>query len=308
MSFTKPKLVIVLGPTAVGKSDLALQLAARINGEIVNADSQQVYRYMDIGTGKPSAADRARVTHHLIDVVNPDEEFNVALFRRLASEAIEQIYHRRKNAVVCGGTGLYLKALTRGLFTGPGQDPEMRRSLAAAIDESGLATMFRRLVEIDPSVNSTIHPNDRQRIIRALEVYESTGRPLSEWQKEHSFQENPYEVLKIGLERDRGELYDQINRRSELMIENGLLDEVRGLVSRGFALDLKPLRSVGYRQMGAVFQGILDLAHALEEMKQETRRLAKRQLTWFRRDSEIRWYHPEKQREEIFRAIGEFLP
>ncbi|MGH7797763.1 MAG: tRNA (adenosine(37)-N6)-dimethylallyltransferase MiaA [Candidatus Binatia bacterium] len=303
----KPKLVIVLGPTAVGKSELALELAASVDAEIINADSQQVYRYMDIGTGKLSSADRKRVPHHLIDLVDPDEEFNVALFRRLATDAIEEIQRRGKNVVVCGGTGLYLKALTHGLFTGPGQDPEFRRTLAGEIAKSGLTTLYQRLIAIDPSVPSSIHPNDRQRIIRALEVFEVTGRPLSAWQNEHSFEEEPFEIVKIGLMRERAELYDQINRRSERMIQEGLLEEVRGLVTRGFGLDLKPLRSVGYRQMGAVIRGEADLTDAAEEMKQESRRLAKRQLTWFRQDGEIRWYHPQTEKQEVFQAAAEFL-
>jgi tRNA dimethylallyltransferase len=307
MPSTKSKLVIVLGPTAVGKSNLALELAPRIDGEIVNADSQQVYRYMNIGTGKPSEAERQRVCHHLIDVVNPDEEFNAALYRRRATEAIERIQRGGKTAVVCGGTGLYLKALTHGLFTGPGQDPEIRRTLEGEIQCTGLAGVYQRLVEIDGSVTSTIHPNDRQRIIRALEVYETTGKALSEWQNEHAFQEEPFKVCEIGLVRERAELYERINRRAESMIEGGLLEEVRGLVTRGFGLDLKPLRSVGYRQMGAVIQGAMAPAEALAEMKQETRRLAKRQLTWFRRDKGIRWFHPEKQKDEIFKAVIEFL-
>jgi len=307
MALMKPKLVIVLGPTAVGKSHLALELAQHIDAEIVNADSQQVYRYMDIGTGKPSVAECKSVYHHLIDVVKPDEEFNAALYRRLADQAIDRIHHRHKNVVVCGGTGLYLKALTHGLFMGPGQDPEIRRSLENEINNTGLTGVYQRLVKIDGSVTSTIHPNDRQRIIRALEVYENTGRPISEWQKEHGFQEEPFEVLKIGLLRERAELYEQINRRAQRMIEGGLLEEVRGLVARGFGLDLKPLRSVGYRQMGAVIQGTMAPAEAAAEMKQETRRLAKRQLTWFRRDAEIRWYHPEKQKAEICETVKEFL-
>lgn len=303
----KPKLIIVLGPTAVGKSESALELAIQTDGEIINADSQQVYRYMDIGTGKPSQADRQRVPHHLIDVVNPDEEFNAALFRQLATEAIAQIHARQKTAIVCGGTGLYLKALTRGLFTGPGQSPHIRRALEERIHEEGLAALYRKLVEIDAGVTSTIHPNDRQRIIRALEVYQSTGKPLSQWQNEHAFRENPFDLLKIGLARERGELYDHINRRCEHMIQSGLLDEVRGLVSRGFGLDLKPLCSVGYRQMAAVIQAAMNLADASIEMKQETRNLAKRQLTWFRGDSEIRWFHPEAEKEEIFRTVNGFL-
>ena len=303
----KPKLVIVLGPTAVGKSELALELGQRFHGEIVNADSQQVYRYMDIGTGKPSRGDRERVPHHLIDLVDPDQEFNAALFRRSAAQAIEEIHRCGKNIVVCGGTGLYLKALTRGLFTGPGPDPEIRRALEEVIHQDGLAKLYQRLVAIDASVTSSIHPNDRQRIIRALEIFEITGRPLSAWQKEHSFKEEPFEVVMLGLMRERAELYDRINRRSERMIQAGLPEEVRDLVTRGFGLDLKPLRSVGYRQMGAVIRGELDLTQALEKMKQETRRLAKRQLTWFRQDGEIRWYHPEEQKEDIFQAVAEFL-
>ena len=303
----KPKVVIILGPTAVGKTAVALALAEELNGEIVNADSQQVYRYMDIGTGKPSPADRARVSHHVIDVVDPDEEFNAALFRRAAIGAIRQIHEAGQSALVCGGTGLYIKALTQGLFEGPGSDAAIRRTLASEIDEHGLSHLYRRLEAIDPTVGSSIHPHDRQRIIRALEVFQLTGKPLSAWQSAHGFQDDLFTVLKIGLNRDRSELYDLINSRSEEMIRAGLLDEVRGLVGRGFGLELKPLQSVGYRQMGAVIQGAMKLAEASAAMKQETRHLAKRQLTWFRRDGEIHWYHPEKQKEEILRAVGEFL-
>lgn len=303
----KPKLVIILGPTAVGKTEVALELAEKLNGEIVNADSQQVYRFMDMGTGKPSKAERERVFHHLVDVVNPDEEFNAALFRRLATDAIEEIHERGRNAFVCGGTGLYLRALTQGLFEGPGQDPAIRRALENEIEEHGLAVVYHRLEQIDPTVGSTIHPNDRQRIVRALEVYQITGKPISAWQNQHGFQENPFTLLKIGLNRERPELYDLINRRSDEMVRGGLLDEVLGLAEKGYRLDLKPLQSVGYRQMGAVLQKKIPLADASEEMKQETRHLAKRQLTWFRRDAEIRWFHPERQKTEIFQAAENFL-
>ncbi|HET9917714.1 MAG TPA: tRNA (adenosine(37)-N6)-dimethylallyltransferase MiaA, partial [Candidatus Binatia bacterium] len=274
--------------------------------EIVNADSQQVYRYMDIGTGKPSLAERERVRHHLIDVVNPDQEFNAAMFRHLASEAVYQIDARKRSAIVCGGTGLYLKALIRGLFEGPAQDSEFRRSLAKEIEETGLPAVYRRLVEIDPTVVSAIHPNDRLRTIRALEVYHLTGKPISQWQKEHRFQERPFETLKIGLNRERPELYERINRRSAAMVEAGFLDEVRGLAARGYSLDLKPLRSVGYAQMAKVVRGMLTLDAALEEMTQETRHLAKRQLTWFRGDKEVRWFHP-KQAAEIIIEVKAFF-
>ena len=208
--------------------------------------------------------------------------------------------------IVCGGTGLYLKALTKGIFEGPGQDLEIRRGLEQQIDREGLAPLHRRLTEIDPSIVATIHPNDRQRTIRAMEVFQLTGKRMSEWQKEHGFQEQPFEMFKIGLDRPRGELYDLINRRCERMVEDGLLEEVRGLVARGYGLSLKSLRSVGYRQMGQVLEGRQALIDAIEEMKQETRHFAKRQLTWFRGDPEILWFHP-KEKAEIIESVRMFL-
>ena len=290
----------------MGKSELALELAGQLNGEIVNADSQQVYRFMDIGTGKPTMAERERVRHHLIDVVKPDQEFNAAMFRHLASEVIHQIHARKRNPMVCGGTGLYLRALTRGLFQGPAQDVIFRSELEKEIAQSGLGSVYRRLAEIDPTVTSTIHPNDRSRTVRALEVYQLTGKPISQWQNEHRFQEDSFAVLKVGLTLDRVELYERINRRSAAMIQAGLLDEVRSLVARGYALDLKPLGSVGYAQMGKVIRGALTIDAALEEMQQQTRHFAKRQLTWFRGDKDVRWFHP-KQISEILEISKEFL-
>lgn len=303
----KPKLLIILGPTAAGKSEMAVALAAKIGAEIINADSQQVYRYMNLGTGKPSRADREQVTHHLIDVVDPEEEFNVAIFRRMALETIDNIHARGKKVVVCGGTGLYLKALTRGLFVGPEQDPEVRSELACEIQEKGLGALYQRLIEIDPAAHSRIHPNDRQRIVRALEVHQLTGKPMSQWQKEHNFGDESFDTLKIGLQRERAELYELINRRCERMIGDGLLDEVRDLAAKGYSLDLKPLQSLGYRQMGLVLEGRSKIEQAVKEMKQETRHLAKRQLTWFRQDHEIRWLHPEKQRQEIIESVQRFF-
>ena len=301
-----PKIVVILGPTAVGKSDLALELAAAIDGAIVNADSQQVYRYLDIGTGKPSKSERQRVVHHMIDVVDPDEEFNAALYRQLATRCIEQSHQRDQNVIVCGGTGLYLKALTQGLFKGPGQDLEIRRALEQRIKNDGLASLYRWLAEIDPSAAATIHPKDRQRTIRAIEVYQTTGKRLSDWQKEHGFQDRNFDLYMIGLNRPRDELYDRINRRCERMVEDGLFEEVRDLVARGYGLALKPLRSLGYRQMARVLDGRQTLSDALAEMKQETRRFAKRQITWFRRDQEIVWFHPQ-QKPVIIESAKKFL-
>jgi tRNA dimethylallyltransferase len=303
----KPKLVVVLGPTAVGKSEVALELALRMNGEIVNADAQQVYRQMDIGTAKPSAELRQKIPHHVIDVVDPDEEFNVARYRELATASIHDIRKRGKQAIVCGGTGLYIKALTRGLFLGPAQDAEIRAELTRKAQRDGLISLYERLEKIDPSSTSWIHPNDRQRIIRALEVYELTGKPMSEWQKGHGFGETPFTTLKIGLDRQRAELYDRINQRCDQMIEAGLVEEVRGLLAQGYSLDLKPVCSVGYRHMGLFLMGKMSLEEAVFLMKRDTRRLAKRQLTWFRSDKEILWFHPALERAKITDLVEEFL-
>lgn len=299
----KPKLVIILGPTAVGKSEVALELAPPMAAEIINADSQQVYRYMDIGTGKPSVADRERIPHHLIDIINPDEEFNAALFRQLSMAAIADIESRGKRVIVCGGTGLYLKALTKGLFTGPAQDLSLREALNAEADKQGLPSLYRRLERVDPEAISRIHPNDRQRIIRALEVFALTGKPISEWQKEHAFGESAFATLIVGLRRERAELYNAINERCERMISDGLMDEVKELVDRGYGLDLKPLQGIGYRHMGLVLKGELPRAEAIALMKRDTRRLAKQQLTWFRGDHDIQWFHPDQKNQ--LRAAAE---
>jgi tRNA dimethylallyltransferase len=303
----KPKLVIVLGPTAVGKSDVVLELAAELAGEIINADSQQVYRQMDIGTAKPSKTQRKLVRHHVIDVVDPDEEFNVAMFRRLATASVNDIDKRGRQVLVCGGTGLYIKALTRGLFIGPAQDPAIRTALNAAAQEQGLGGLYEQLQGFDPAATSWIHPHDRQRIIRALEVYHLTGRPMSAWQRDHAFSERPFETLKIGLCRERDALYDRIDQRCDRMIETGLIDEVKGLLDNGYSFALKPLQSVGYKHVGCFLDGRMALQEAVSVMKRDTRRLAKRQLSWFRSDPEVRWFHPEAERAKIKMLAKEFL-
>ncbi|MGB7947008.1 MAG: tRNA (adenosine(37)-N6)-dimethylallyltransferase MiaA [Candidatus Binatia bacterium] len=303
----KPKLLIVTGPTGAGKSHLVSELAAELDGEIINADSQQVYRHMDIGTAKPSKEQRELIRHHVIDVVDPDEAFNVAMFRQLATESAGYIGQRGRRVLVCGGTGLYIKALTRGLFPVPAQDPALRATLNLAAEAHGLRGLYDQLQEVDPSAASWIHPNDRQRIVRALEVYQLTGKPISAWQEDHAFNDKPFETLKIGLWRDRAALYHRIDQRSDRMIEAGLIDEVKALADKGYSFELKPLQSVGYRQAGCFLQGQMTLPQALSVMKRETRRLAKRQLTWFRGDKEVRWFHPEAERDKIKRLAEEFL-
>ncbi|HWP59059.1 MAG TPA: tRNA (adenosine(37)-N6)-dimethylallyltransferase MiaA [Candidatus Acidoferrales bacterium] len=303
----KPRIVVIVGPTGVRKSDLALEIALQAAGEIVNADSQQVYRHMDIGTGKPSPEARRAVPHHLIDVVDPDDEFNAALFREAALAAVRQIRARNKNVIVCGGTGLYLRALLGGLFAGPAKDEALRSRLEGEAARSGIGELYRRLKAVDPELARALHPNDRQRIIRALEVVTLTGKKMSAWQKEHGFKESWCEALKIGLDRERRELYERINRRCEAMFSRGLIDEVGRLMQRGYGLELKPMQSIGYRHAGLYLRGELSLDEALELMKRDTRHLAKRQLTWFRAERDIRWFHPERDAGEILKSVKAFL-
>ena len=303
----KPRIVVILGPTGVGKSEVAIDVASEVHGEIISADSLQVYRYLDVGTGKPGPEQRQRVPHHLMDLLDPDEEFNVALFRERALKAEEEIRSRGINTIVCGGTGLYIKALIHGLFVGPGRIAEIRKGLEEDMENKGIGPLYERLKQVDPDGAAAIHPNDRQRVLRALEVFGHTGTKMSRWQGDHGFKENAFESFKIGLNRERQELYGLIERRCEEMMTRGLVGEVEGLVKRGYSLDLKPLQSVGYRHIGHYQRGEMSLDEALSLMKRDTRRLAKRQLTWFRADQDTHWFHPEKERKEIIQATKGFL-
>jgi tRNA dimethylallyltransferase len=307
LSFVKPKLVIILGPTAVGKSDIVVDLAAQVQAEIISADSQQVYRYMDIGTAKPSREQRQKIAHHLIDIVDPDEDFDAAMFRKLATESASKITDGGKNIIICGGTGLYIKALTQGLFVGPGRNPQIRRALESEIDEHGIGALYQRLEQVDPTSALRIHPHDRQRITRALEVYQTTGQKISEWQNQHGFNDLLFDVLKLGFNRQRSQLYERIERRCDSMIQAGLINEVNALVEKGYGLDLKPMQSVGYRHAGLFLQGQMPLEDAVSLMKRDTRRLAKRQLTWFRNDHEIRWFDPERERNRVEETVKNFF-
>ncbi len=284
-----PRVIILAGPTGVGKTALSLALAESLNAEIVGADSLQVYRGLDVGTAKVSAEERARVPHHLIDVVEPTEEFTVADYRRLAGAAIQEIHSRGKAALLVGGTGLYLRLLVHGFFEGPEPDEEIRGRLMAVIEAEGAPALHRRLQEVDPELAEKLHPNDQVRIIRGLEVAEQTGTPLSEHQRQHRFRRPEYHALKLVLIRPREELYDRINRRVDVMVESGLEDEVRSLLERGIGPEVKPMQSLGYKQMVEVLGDGRDRDEAIDEIKRRTRRYAKRQISWFRGEPGARW-------------------
>jgi len=297
------KLVVLVGPTASGKSRLAIELAERFNGEIVNIDSRQVYRYMDIGTAKPSDKDRERVPHHLIDIVDPDEDFSVAKFREEAVKAIQDIYERGRNIFVVGGSGLYIKALIGGLFKGPGADEGLRSELRREAELQGARYLYQRLKEVDPEAASCIHPHNMVRVLRALEVFYLTDRPISSFQKEHGFLERPYETLKIGVTKDRHTLYRDIEARVDRMIEAGLVEEVKRL---NYPSILKSMQGLGYREIMGYLYGKYTLEEAIRRLKRNTRRYAKRQMTWFRKDRDIHWFYPE-DRERIFSLVEGFF-
>ena len=252
----------------------------------------QVYKYMDIGTAKPTAAEQARVVHHLVDFVEPDESFDAAQYAAKAREKIIELDQQRITSFVVGGTGLYIKALLYGLFDEKVSDPEIRDRLKAEADTHGIQSLYERLGRLDSETANRLHPNDTYRILRALEVIEATGQAISKHHKKHGFFDQPFESLKIGLEMDRTILYERINRRVDAMISDGFLDEVKGLMARGYSADLKPMQSIGYRHMVDYIEGRLSWEECVRTMKRDHRRYAKRQLTWFGADSEIIWKAP----------------
>ena len=292
MSAERPRVVAIVGPTASGKTTLAIEVARALDAEIVNADSRQIYRRLDIGSAKPTPAERAAVAHHLVDVVDPDETFNAADFARLALAAIDDIARRGRRALVVGGTGLYVKALRGGLFAGPPRDAEIRAGLERA-ENAEPGVLHRRLGEVDPDAARRIHRNDRMRLVRALEVYRVTGRTISALQREHAFAQRRVEMRTLAPHWPREELYARIDARCRAMLDAGFVAEVRGLIDAGYSPDLASLRSLGYREFAAHLRGGMSFEAALAAMQQATRRLAKRQLTWFRNDPETEWLAPD---------------
>lgn len=281
----KPPLIVITGPTAVGKTECAIWIAQKLNAEIISADSMQVYRYMDIGTAKPSLEQQQAVKHHLIDVVEPDCDFSVSDYKTLFDETVPAILAKGKFPLVTGGTGLYIRACLRSFLEGNPvrPNPELRNSLQSIAAEKGSLYLHQQLATADPDSARRIHPNDLRRIIRALEVYYILGEPISKLQIQQA-NESPYQVIYIFLNRERAELYRRIETRVDEMLHQGLLKEVEMLLEKGYHSDLKPLQSLGYRQMIEYLQGKYSWETAIAAIKQETRNYAKRQLTWFRKE------------------------
>lgn len=301
-----PRIVIICGPTGIGKTAFAITLAKRFGAEIVGADSMQIYRRLDVGTAKPTPAERAAVRHHMVDIVDPDEAFDASAYGRLAHETVQQLAARTIPAFVVGGTGLYIKALVHGLFEGHASDHHVRAGLQTRLQAEGAAALHADLTAKDPAAAARIHPNDTYRILRALEVIETSGRSMSEFHQVHGFQRVRCEALNIGLTMPRDHLYTRIDRRVDRMIAAGLLDEVRGLLSLGYDPNLKSLQSLGYRHMIGFLQERTSWEEALRTLKRDHRRYAKRQFTWFKAVPGMNWLAPD-QLEAAAEMVADFL-
>lgn len=300
-------LVVVCGPTASGKTALAAELAKHFRMEVMSADSRQVYRGMDIGTAKATRSEQEMVPHHLIDVADPDQDFSAADFSQLGREIAEEIWARGHIPMVVGGTGLYIRGLIEGLLDAPAGDKELRKKLKEIEKNEGDGALHRRLQKVDPHLAQRLHPHNKVRIIRALEVFTLSGRKLSELQEEHSFSDCPFRTLKIGLLPEREVLYQRIDERAETMMTAGLLDEVRALLGKGYSPQLKALKTIGYRESILYLQGKLSFEEAISLIQRDTRRYAKRQITWFRKDRSIIWVDSLREFAKIQTLIEDFI-
>ena len=305
---SKIPLIVVAGPTASGKTGLAIDIANYVGGEIVSADSMQIYKYMNIGSAKPTQKERAKAVHHMIDFLEPDAEFSVADYTEMAHKVIADIYERRKIPIMAGGTGLYINSVVNDVTFGEmDTDYELRESLRKTAEEKGSEYLLHMLSEFDEVSAKRLHPNNLRRIIRAIEFYKITGKPISEHQEETKKTQSRYNPLMLCVNWDREELYDRINRRVDMMMDEGLLDEVKRLMDMGYTKDLNSMQGIGYKEVMDYFDGKASLEETVEIIKQSSRRYAKRQLTWFRRDERIHYVNSENPFEEAKLLIDDFL-
>lgn len=304
------KVIAIVGPTAVGKTAVAIELVNKVGGEIVSADSMAVYKYMDIGTAKPTLEEQTKAKFHLIDVVEPDVQYNVGEFQQLAHRSIDEILEHNPPAVIVGGSGLYVRAAIDGLdLSVPADNPKLRSKLEDEARIYGKEYVHEKLVKVDPAAAERIHPNNLKRVIRALEIYESTGTPASVFFDKDSRRESRYpDASFFGLTMDRDKVYERIDRRVDAMVEAGLVEEVKDLLDRGLDSSLSSMQGLGYKEMVGYLQGQYSLDEAIALLKKNTRRFAKRQYTWFRADSRIKWIDVEgRTAEEVSRIIKEIL-
>lgn len=305
----KQQLVVIVGPTAVGKTSLSIHLAQQLNGEIISGDSMQVYRGMDIGTAKISQEEMAGVRHHLIDILDPDERFSVSDFQELAKQNIQEINERHHVPLLVGGTGLYVQSVTHGFeFAKSGSNDTIRNKWQLFLEEHGPEALYRELEKKDPEYAPQLHPNNSRRVIRALEMFEVTGKSMAEFQGDWE-NESPYHLVMIGLTMERSKLYARINHRVDLMVEQGLIEETHRLLQQGVPLTAQAFQAIGYKEIIPYLQGKCSREDAIELLKRNTRRFAKRQLTWFRRIQELTWFDltDEEQNDALQERITQFV-
>ena len=309
MSENKKKPMIILtGPTAVGKTDLSIQLAKAMNGEIISADSMQVYRHMDIGSAKVTPEEMDGVPHHLIDVLEPEEEFNVVVFQKLAKEALTGIYERGHIPIIVGGTGFYIQALLYDIdFTENDGDTAIRRELEKLAQTQGAGFLHQMLQEIDPESAAAIHQNNVKRVIRAIEFYRQTGKKISLHNEQEREKQSPYQFLYYVLDTDRKTLYERIDRRVDLMMEHGLVDEVKHLADMGCTRDMVSMQGLGYKEILDYLSGEIPLEEAVYILKRDTRHFAKRQITWFKRERDVRWLELEQFQNDRKKVLEHIL-
>lgn len=301
-------LIVVAGPTASGKTGLATQIAQYTDGEIVSADSMQIYKYMDIGSAKPTKEERAQAVHHMIDFLEPNESYSVADYTKDAHEVIADIVSRGRMPIMCGGTGLYINSVVNDVTFGEVEtDYELRENLRKEAEERGGEHLIEMLREFDPISAERLHPNNLKRVIRAIEFYKLTGIPISEHQEETKKHKSRYNPLMMCIEWDREELYDRINRRVDIMVADGLIDEVKRLKEMGYTKDLNSMQGIGYKEVMDYLDGRYGLEETIEIIKQSSRRYAKRQMTWFRREGRVHYLPSNNALEEAKKMIDKFL-
>ncbi|WP_026895064.1 tRNA (adenosine(37)-N6)-dimethylallyltransferase MiaA [Clostridiisalibacter paucivorans] len=299
--YTKQPLVILVGPTAIGKTAISIQIAKKIDGEIISADSMQIYKYMDIGTAKVNEEEMNSIKHYMIDEILPNEEFSASDFQQKAKYYIKTIANKGKIPMLVGGTGLYINSIVYNLdFTNAVSDWELRAKYNRIAEKFGNGYLHEELKKVDLESYNRIHINDRKRIIRALEIYHITGKPMSYYYKKFREENKEYRLIFLGLNMNRKRLYERINKRVDTMIEKGIIDEVKNLLSKGYSPSSIALQGLGYKEIIKYLEGEWSLEEAIHILKRDTRRFAKRQITWFRRDKRIRWFNKDNYENDTY--------
>jgi tRNA dimethylallyltransferase len=301
------KIVTIIGPTASGKTSLGIQLANLLNGEIISADSMQIYKYMDIGTAKPTSEELLTTPHHLINIIPPDSHYNAGMFVEQADAAIQVIGQQNKIPIILGGTSLYIRTLIDGMIGAPEAPADIKRKIQQEIQEKGLEYCYAQLNELDPESASELHANDTSRIVRALEVFLTTGQSIKTLQKKHRFEDRRYQTFFIGLDWPREVLYQRINERVKIMVRQGLIKETAGLLKKGYNKELPALNSIGYRQAILLLEGKMTQDEMIADIQQKTRRYAKKQMTWYRKNHEINWLAGNQLTSAMLKKIFHFL-